>query len=47
MKAKRYAEEQIIAVLKEGKARAKIANLSRRYSVSETSYYNWKASMPE
>lgn len=43
MKAKRYTEEQIIAVLKEGEAGAKIADLCRRYGMSEASYYNWKA----
>lgn len=42
MKAKRYTEEQIIAVLKEGEAGAKIADLCRRYGISEASYYNWK-----
>lgn len=42
MKAKRYTEEQIIAVLKEGEAGAKIADLCRRYGMSEASYYNWK-----
>jgi len=43
MKAKRYAEEQIIAVLREGEAGAKIADLCRRYGMSEASYYHWKA----
>jgi putative transposase len=43
LKAKRYTEEQIIAVLKEGEAGAKIADLCRRYGMSEASYYNWKA----
>jgi putative transposase len=43
MKAKRYTEEQIIAVLKEGKAGAKVADLCRRYGMSEAPYYNWKA----
>jgi putative transposase len=42
LKAKRYTEEQIIAVLKEGEAGAKIADLCRRYGMSEASYYNWK-----
>jgi putative transposase len=42
LKAKRYTEEQIIAVLKEGEAGAKIADLCRRYGISEASYYNWK-----
>ena len=43
MKAKRYTEEQIIAVLKEGEAGAKIGDLCRKYGMSEASYYNWKA----
>ena len=43
MKAKRYTEEQIIAVLKEGEAGAKVADLCRKYGMSDTSYYNWKA----
>jgi putative transposase len=42
LKAKRYTEEQIIAVLKEGEAGARIADLCRRYGMSEASYYNWK-----
>lgn len=43
MKAKRYIEEQIIAVLREGEAGAKVADLCRKYGMSEASYYNWKA----
>lgn len=43
MKAKRYTEEQIIAVLKEGEAGAKVGDLCRKYGMSEASYYNWKA----
>ncbi len=43
MKAKRYTEEQIIAVLKEGEAGAKIADLCRKYGMSDATYYNWKA----
>ncbi|MEL7563266.1 IS3 family transposase [Dehalogenimonas sp. 4OHTPN] len=42
MKAKHYTEEQIIAVLKEGEAGAKVADLCRKYGVSEATYYNWK-----
>ena len=34
MKAKQYTEEQIIAVLKEGEAGAKIADLCRKYGMS-------------
>jgi len=43
MKAKRYTEEQIIAVLKEGEAGAKVADLCRKYGTSDATYYNWKA----
>ncbi len=43
MKAKKYTEEQIISVLKEGAAGAKVADLCRKYGMSDASYYNWKA----
>jgi putative transposase len=43
MKAKKYTEEQIIAVLKEGEAGAKVAELCRKYGISDATYYNWKA----
>ena len=43
MKRKKYTEEQIIQVLKEGEAGASVADLSRKYGMSDASYYNWKA----
>lgn len=43
MKAKRYTEEQIIAVLREGETGAKVSDLSRKYGMSDATYYNWKA----
>lgn len=43
MKARRYTEEQIIAVLKEGEAGAKVFDLCRKYGMSDATYYNWKA----
>lgn len=43
MKARQYTEEQIIAVLKEGEAGAKVADLSRKYGMSDATYYNWKS----
>jgi putative transposase len=43
LKAKRYTEEQIIAVLKEGEAGAKVSDLCRKYGMSDATYYNWKS----
>ena len=43
MNAKRYSEEQIIAVLKDAESGIKIPELCRKYGMSEPTYYNWKA----
>lgn len=43
MKARQYSEEQIIAVLREGEAGAKVAELCRKYGMSDATYYNWKS----
>ena len=43
MKAKRFTEEQVIAVLKEAEAGAKTKDLCRRHGISEATFYNWKA----
>ena len=43
MKARQYTEEQIIAVLREGEAGAKVADLCRKYGMSDATYYNWKS----
>jgi putative transposase len=43
LKARQYTEEQIIAVLKEGEAGAKVLDLCRKYGMSDATYYNWKA----
>jgi putative transposase len=40
---KKYTEEQIITVLREGEAGAKVADLCRKYGMSDATYYNWKA----
>lgn len=39
----RFTEEQIIGVLKEADTGTKIAELCRKYGISEATYYNWKA----
>ena len=43
MKARQYTEEQIINILKEGEAGAKVSDLCRKYGMSDATYYNWKA----
>ncbi len=39
----RFTEEQIIGVLKEAEAGMKVADLCRKYGISDATYYNWKA----
>jgi len=43
MRGKRFTEEKIIGVLKEADAGISISELCRKYGVSETTIYNWKA----
>ena len=43
MKQKRYTEEQIIRILKEHEAGAKVADLIREHGMSEQSFYRWKS----
>jgi len=43
MVRKKYTEEQIISVLKEAEAGAKLPDLCRKYGMSDATYYNWKA----
>ena len=42
MKKRRFSEEQIIAVLKEAEAGAKVLELCRKHGISDATFYNWK-----
>lgn len=42
MKKSKFSEEQIIRILKEVEAGAKVAETCRKYKISEPAYYNWK-----
>ena len=43
MKRSRYTEEQIGAILKQGDAGMKTADLCRQHEISEATFYNWTA----
>jgi len=42
MPRKRYSEEQIAAILKESEAGISAVELSRKYGVSQNTFYKWK-----
>ena len=42
MARKRYTEEQIVAILKESAAGAKMDELCRKYGVSPNTFYAWR-----
>ena len=43
MKKVRHSEEQIIGILKEAEAGIAVAELCRKYGISDQTYYNWRA----
>ena len=42
MARKRFGEEQIIGILKEAEAGAKVLEICRKYGISDATFYNWK-----
>lgn len=43
MKKSRYTESQIVKVLKEVEGGRLVKEVCREYSISDATYYNWKA----
>ena len=43
MKRSRFSETQIVSILKEADAGAKVKDLCRKHGISEATYYNWKS----
>jgi putative transposase len=43
MKGSRFSEEQIIGILREHEAGAKVLDICRRHGISDATFYKWKA----
>ena len=43
MKASRFSEEQIIAILREHEAGAKTPEVCRRHGISDATFYTWRS----
>ena len=43
MKRSRFSETQIVAILKEGEAGRKVAEICREHGISNATYYSWKS----
>ena len=42
-KRKHHSEEEIIRILKEAEAGMAVADLLRKYNISQGTYYRWKS----
>ena len=43
MRKSRFSDEKILAIVKEGEAGRKVADVVRAYGITEQTYYRWKA----
>ena len=46
MRKSRFSESQIVAILREADAGMKVAELCRKHSISDATYYKWKRNGP-
>jgi putative transposase len=42
MKRARFSEEQVVGILKEAEAGAKVGELCRRHGISDATFYTWR-----
>ena len=43
MKKSRFSEQQIISILKQADAGAKVQDICRQHGISDATYYKWKS----
>lgn len=43
MKQNRFTESQIVSILKQQEAGAKVMDICREHGISDATFYNWKA----
>ena len=43
MKRSKFTDEQILAIVKEGEAGRKVADVCRSHGITDQTYYRWKA----
>ena len=45
MKKSRFTDSQILAILKENEAGAKVSDLCREHGTSDATFYKWRAQL--